>query len=139
MTKYLLYALLLCLAAINIVAFFLYGIDKWKARHDKWRATEARLIAVALLGGSVGAFLGMKPLFFRPITYPVFAVREQRTTTIRHFRIVPIRRAPARLFWHSFVQRSFVTMSFPGSPNKPEQTYRLTEKGLDLYKKVMGE
>ncbi len=60
MTKYLLYALLLYLAAINIVAFFLYGIDKWKARHDKWRVTEARLIAVALLGGSVGALLGMK-------------------------------------------------------------------------------
>ena len=60
MTKYLLYALLLCLAAINIVAFFLYGIDKWKARHDKWRITEARLLSVALLGGSVGALLGMK-------------------------------------------------------------------------------
>ena len=60
MTKYLLYALLLYLAAINIFAFFLYGIDKWKARHDKWRVTEARLLSVALLGGSVGAFLGMK-------------------------------------------------------------------------------
>ena len=60
MTKYLLYALLLYLAAINIFAFFLYGIDKWKARHDKWRVTEARLLSVALLSGSVGAFLGMK-------------------------------------------------------------------------------
>ncbi len=60
MTEYLLYALLLYLAAINIVAFFLYGIDKWKARHDKWRVTEARLLSVALLGGSLGAFLGMK-------------------------------------------------------------------------------
>ena len=48
------------LAAINIVAFFLYGIDKWKSRHNKWRITEARLITIALLGGSVGAFLGMK-------------------------------------------------------------------------------
>ena len=37
------------------------------------------------------------------------------------------------------VAQGYVTMSFPGSPNKPEQTYRLTEKGLDLYKKVMGE
>ena len=60
MTKYLLYALLLYLAAINIVAFFVYGIDKWKARHDKWRVTEARLLSISLLGGSVGAFLGMK-------------------------------------------------------------------------------
>ena len=60
MTKYLSYALLLYLALINLVAFFLYGIDKWKSRHAKWRITEARLLTVALLGGSVGAFLGMK-------------------------------------------------------------------------------
>ncbi len=60
MNHYLLYAILIYLAVINIVAFFLYGIDKWKARHDKWRVTEARLIAVALLGGSLGAWLGMK-------------------------------------------------------------------------------
>ena len=32
MTSYFLYGLLLYLAAINIVAFFLYGIDKWKAQ-----------------------------------------------------------------------------------------------------------
>lgn len=60
MTKYLLYALLLYLAAMNIAAFLLYGIDKWKSRHAKWRITEARLLSIALLGGSLGAFLGMK-------------------------------------------------------------------------------
>ena len=60
MSNYLLYGLLIYLAAINIVAFFLYGIDKWKARHDKWRITEARLIGIAVAGGSIGALLGMK-------------------------------------------------------------------------------
>ena len=60
MTKYLLYGLLLYLAAINLIAFFLYGIDKWKSRHAKWRVTEARLLSISLLGGSLGAFLGMK-------------------------------------------------------------------------------
>ena len=60
MSNYLLYGLLIYLAAINIVAFFLYGIDKWKARHDKWRITEARLIWIAVAGGSIGALLGMK-------------------------------------------------------------------------------
>ena len=60
MSQYLLYGLLIYLAAINIVAFFLYGIDKWKARHDKWRITEARLIWIAVFGGSIGALLGMK-------------------------------------------------------------------------------
>lgn len=57
---YALYGILIYLAAINLVAFFMYGIDKWKARKNKWRVTEARLISIALLGGSVGALLGMK-------------------------------------------------------------------------------
>lgn len=57
---YKLFAILLYLAVMNIIAFSLYGIDKWKSRHDKWRITEARLLSVALLGGSLGAFLGMK-------------------------------------------------------------------------------
>ena len=60
MGNYLLYGLLIYLAAINITAFFLYGIDKWKARHDKWRITEARLIWIAVFGGSIGALLGMR-------------------------------------------------------------------------------
>ena len=60
MTKYLLYGLLFYLAAINLIAFFLYGIDKWKSRHAKRRITEARLLSISLLGGSLGAFLGMK-------------------------------------------------------------------------------
>ena len=57
---YKLFAILLYLAVMNIIAFSLYGIDKWKSRHDKWRITEARLLSVALLGGSLGAWLGMK-------------------------------------------------------------------------------
>ena len=60
MSQYLLYGLLIYLAAINIVAFFLYGIDKWKAQHDKWRITEATLLWIAVAGGSLGALLGMK-------------------------------------------------------------------------------
>ena len=47
MTKIIL-ALLFYLVAINIIAFFLYGIDKWKARHDKWRITEARLVGTTV-------------------------------------------------------------------------------------------
>lgn len=56
MNKY----ILLYLALMNIVAFILYGIDKWKSRHDKWRVKESCLLTVAILGGSLGAFLGMK-------------------------------------------------------------------------------
>ena len=48
------------LVAINVVTFVMYGIDKWKAKHNKWRIPEATLLGLAVVGGSVGAWLGMK-------------------------------------------------------------------------------
>ena len=48
------------LIAINVVTFFLYGIDKWKAKRSKWRIPEATLLGLAVIGGSIGAWLGMK-------------------------------------------------------------------------------
>ncbi len=47
------------LLGINIITFFVYGIDKWKAKHNKWRIREAALLGLAAMGGSVGAFAGM--------------------------------------------------------------------------------
>ena len=51
--------LLLYLVAINIAAFLLYGIDKWKAKRDAYRISEKTLLTVAILGGSLGAICGM--------------------------------------------------------------------------------
>ena len=51
---------LIYLVAINIVTFFLYGIDKWKAKRSKWRIEESTLLGWAAAGGSIGALLGMK-------------------------------------------------------------------------------
>ena len=48
------------LVVTNVVTFFMYGIDKWKAKRSKWRIREAALLGLAVLGGSVGAWLGMK-------------------------------------------------------------------------------
>ena len=48
------------LVAINVVTFFVYGIDKWKARKSKWRIRETALLGLAVMGGSIGAWLGMK-------------------------------------------------------------------------------
>ena len=48
------------LVVINIVTFFVYGIDKWKAKKSKWRVPEATLLGLAVIGGSIGAWLGMK-------------------------------------------------------------------------------
>ena len=48
------------LLAINSVAFIMYGIDKYKAKKAKWRISEATLLLLAVLGGSIGAWMGMK-------------------------------------------------------------------------------
>ena len=50
---------ILYLVAINVVTFLLYGIDKFKAKRSKWRIPESVLLGLAVIGGSVGAWLGM--------------------------------------------------------------------------------
>ena len=52
--------ILIYLAVINVATFFTYGIDKWKAKKSMWRIRETALLALAVLGGSIGAWLGMK-------------------------------------------------------------------------------
>jgi uncharacterized membrane protein YsdA (DUF1294 family) len=46
--------------AANLLTFVTYGIDKYKARHKKWRIPEAMLLLLAALGGSIGALLAMR-------------------------------------------------------------------------------
>ena len=53
-------ALLYYLIVINVVTFLVYGIDKWKAKKGSWRISEATLLILAAIGGSIGALLGMK-------------------------------------------------------------------------------
>ena len=45
---------------INVVTLIVYGIDKYKAKKAKWRISEATLLLLAILGGSIGAWTGMK-------------------------------------------------------------------------------
>ena len=56
MHQYSLYYLL----AINAVTFLLYGIDKYKAKKNQWRISEATLLTMAAIGGSIGAWAGMR-------------------------------------------------------------------------------
>ncbi len=65
--------LLYYFVCVNVLTFFVYGIDKWrstsgrllptgrkKARQGKWRISEATLLLFAVIGGSIGAWLGMR-------------------------------------------------------------------------------
>lgn len=51
------------LIIINVITFFAFGTDKWKAKLQRWRIPENRLIFLALLGGIIGAWISM--LLFR--------------------------------------------------------------------------
>ena len=60
------WALLGCyLLVMNLITFFVFGIDKWKAKRKRThestrRVPEKTLFLLSALGGSVGALLGMK-------------------------------------------------------------------------------
>lgn len=51
--------LVIYLLAVNLLAFILYGIDKKRARNREWRISERTLIGIAVIGGCIGAILGM--------------------------------------------------------------------------------
>ena len=48
------------LLAVNTLTFLLYGIDKYKAKKARWRISEATLLMMAVIGGSIGAWAGMR-------------------------------------------------------------------------------
>ena len=50
---------LLYLLLINAATFLLMLVDKIKAKKNRWRIPERTLFGSALLGGSIGALLGM--------------------------------------------------------------------------------
>ena len=52
--------LLYYLIFINLLAFLLMGLDKAKARRHRWRIPEKTLFLSAIIGGSIGAILGMQ-------------------------------------------------------------------------------
>ena len=55
MIKWLIYYELI----VNLLAFVLFGVDKYKAKRGQWRISEWRLMLLSLFGGGVGALFGM--------------------------------------------------------------------------------
>ncbi|MEI8200584.1 MAG: DUF1294 domain-containing protein [Eubacteriales bacterium] len=51
--------ILVYLSAVSLLGFILMGADKKKAAQHQWRIPEKTLFGVALIGGSIGALLGM--------------------------------------------------------------------------------
>jgi uncharacterized membrane protein YsdA (DUF1294 family) len=52
--------LLFFIFSINVITFFVYGIDKLRAKKGMWRIPESTLLLLAIVGGSIGAWCGVK-------------------------------------------------------------------------------
>ena len=81
---------------INAVAFIMYGSDKYKAKKAKWRISEATLLLLAVLGGSIGAWMGMKvwhhKTMHKKFKYgiPVILLIQTALMTYLHMKIITI-------------------------------------------------
>lgn len=70
MNNYLKY-ILIYFAAINLISFVMFFIDKQKAKRDKWRIEEKTLHLTSFLGGTLGSIAAML-LFHHKTRKPAF-------------------------------------------------------------------
>ena len=52
--------LVIYIVLINVVTFFVYGIDKHRAQSRRRRISERTLLTLAAMGGSIGAWMAMR-------------------------------------------------------------------------------
>jgi uncharacterized membrane protein YsdA (DUF1294 family) len=63
--------ILIWMTALSAIAFVAYGWDKLQAKRGGWRISEKTLHGLALAGGFVGAWLGMR-IFHHKTRKPQF-------------------------------------------------------------------
>ncbi len=52
--------LLTYLGILNLLAFLMCGLDKWKAQRGFWRVPERVLFGLSFLGGGTAFWIGMR-------------------------------------------------------------------------------
>lgn len=65
--------LLIYLFLINALGFLFMLNDKVKAKKNQWRIPEATLMGLAIVGGSLGVYMGMR-LFRHKTLHPKFSI-----------------------------------------------------------------
>lgn len=53
---------LVVLLVMSLATYRVYGIDKMRAKKEKWRIPERVLLGLGVLGGATGALVAMKRL-----------------------------------------------------------------------------
>ena len=83
------------LLVINEVTFIVYGIDKYKAKKAKWRIPEVTLLLLAVLGGSIGAWMGMK-VWHHKTMHKKFKLKNEVYEHYKEWDILEGHQAPDR-------------------------------------------
>ncbi len=81
------------LGLINLIAFFIYGLDKVYARANAWRVRERTLLLLALCGGSLGAILGIQ----------LFRHKTRKNIFLLYFSVILIAQLGLLLYFYSEV------------------------------------
>lgn len=84
--------ILLYFIIVNLIGFFMMGIDKWKAKRNRWRIPENTLFMATVIGGGIGTILGMyvfrhktkKPIF--KIGMPLVLILEILLVVVLYFK-----------------------------------------------------
>ena len=74
---------------INGLGFVTMGLDKRKARKEQWRVPERNFFIIALLGGSLGCWLGMQ-WFHHKTLHKRFAVGIPMIFIVQVFILVVV-------------------------------------------------
>ncbi len=90
-------AILIYITIISAITLLCFGIDKWKAKNQRWRIKEATLISLCIIGGSIGGLAGMhifhhktkKPLFFIGIPLILIVQIAIIIICLIHMNIIP--------------------------------------------------
>lgn len=61
------------IVALNIISFFLCGLDKYKAQRGLWRIPEKSFLLMAAACGAGGILVGMK-VFHHKTRHPLFTI-----------------------------------------------------------------
>lgn len=65
--------LILYIIVLSAISFILMGIDKSRAKNNKWRISEKTLLTIAFVGGASGGLIGMY-VFRHKTQHPRFSI-----------------------------------------------------------------
>ena len=137
--------LLYYIVGVNILTFFVYGIDKWRAKKGSWRISEATLLLLAVIGGSIGAWLGMKvwhhKTMHKKFKYGIPAILIIQIILIGYSNFTPNVSPSSDMQMEDTLRTITAEMAFEGVNNycHKEYDWSVAKDNPDIMYLTMGE